>query len=594
MAGGDRVEGWRTFARDVHGPDGRGDAADAGELWIADNALCFTGARTAWIVPLGWLSRPETGLDGVTRLRGRTADSLAPLSFRLTRPAEDERALIEAINIAQTQPPDTRDLRALDDLLRLIGPDLRTLDAEARRIESGETRDDGHAAYLDRLQATCTRLLALWLPFWGDPATRLRDATLGALRAAIDTLGPGANQDDRDRCARAIQLWLNVAEELQARCGVPLIGQLPPPRCPNPPLPRAAADRGAPATAATTPLAAAPGEAVVVVPASPTARRQAAEAVSSSTPVEQPPAPPQPQAAAPAVSPPGQAAAAAPAPPTSGIVPSSTAGAVPTDGLLSTSGMTRLLRRTAGNQVVARKVLLREYAARQAIESAFYQIGWRFSAVHHPNVVRVLSVGQSEGGLPGFDLEWIDGETLRARMQRGRLPRELALRILADLADAIDALHFSGVMHGDIRPDNVMLDRQGRVVLLEPTIAADPAVEEQRGEIFGDPAYMAPEHALGDVQVPRSDLYSLAVLAFALLAGREPFLGTPAEVFAATLDQKPPALSDLQPDVPTVASDLIAGALAKRPEERPASAIAFVAALRQLLLPNETGAAPGA
>ena len=265
---------------------------------------------------------------------------------------------------------------------------------------------------------------------------------------------------------------------------------------------------------------------------------------------------------------------------------------MPDTGLLSSSGMTRLLRRTAGDQVVARKVLLREYAARPAIEAAFHRIGWRLSTVRHPNVVRVLSVGQDENGLSAFDLEWIDGETLRARMQRGPLPRELTLRILADLADAIDALHFSGIVHGDIRPDNVMLDRQGRVVLLDPTIAADPAVEEQRGEIFGDPAYMAPEHAAGEPQVPRSDLYSLAALSFTLLAGRELFQGTPEAIFAATLDQKPPALNELQPDVPPAAADLIASALAKRPDERPASAIAFMAALRQLLGHNGSDGPP--
>jgi serine/threonine protein kinase len=658
------AETWRAPALDVRGPHGRGPRGadgppDAGDLWIVAGSLYFAGSASAWSLPLGWLDVPESGLDGLTRLTVRTSDRARAVSLRLARGAEDERGLAAAIRRARLQRPDARDLRALDDLLQLAAPDLRALDAEASALEQSQDADalTDYAAHAERV---ANRVRTIWLPYWGEPASRLRDATLGALRAVAEGSAASQDADAATRCEQAVRRWRNVVDDLRLWCGAPSAEATPPaPRRPSlkgiasardagpvaapaasaapvaaaavpatPQMPPAAAPappaQPAPAQAAyaaqntpqppaasepAQPVAPAPIPAVAAAPepprnpplenAAPSPAPQAPPPLANpAPPIPAPfvyPAGPKPPARAdltpqpPVAQPPPPAPAPAPvAPPP--VAPQSD---VPADGIHGSGEMTRLFARATPNGTVARKMLTAAEAAKPSVAGTFLQLGRRFQGVQHPSLVRILDVGNEPGtNMPYIDMEWVQGESLGVRAARGPMAQDLALRLLGSLAEAIDTLHFAGVVHSDIRPHNVIIDAAGRPVLLEPSIACDHALEEERGQVFGDPPYLTPEHARGDEPVARGDVYGLGALAFLLLAGRPPFAGPPEEVFAALLDKAAPPLSSVLPGTPAEASDTLAAALAKQPEDRPASAVAFIGGLRRALLEGGSGVSP--
>ncbi|HEY7295758.1 MAG TPA: hypothetical protein VH916_12000, partial [Dehalococcoidia bacterium] len=238
--------GWRATAYQVRGPGARrgpfasvnapagfawgsagsgagavpgGLPGDEGEVWIQDDALCFAGRRETWSVPLNWLADPETDLAGVTELRLRTADHGHAISLALAGGVEQERSLAAAIKAARTATPAPRDLRALADLTALLTPALTELDKLIPEGEPGIAPLD--ARYATQALALAARLRGAWLPYWGAPASRLRDATVGALLAAgvaARTAGDGATLD---RAEQAIRRWRNVREDLQQWCGLP-------------------------------------------------------------------------------------------------------------------------------------------------------------------------------------------------------------------------------------------------------------------------------------------------------------------------------------------------------------------------------------
>jgi serine/threonine-protein kinase len=142
--------------------------------------------------------------------------------------------------------------------------------------------------------------------------------------------------------------------------------------------------------------------------------------------------------------------------------------------------------------------------------------------------------------MPYFVMGYVRGESLAARLRRdGRLPEEDARRILADLADALQHAHRQGVVHRDVKPDNVLLDDDsGRALLTDFGVARALGGSETltaAGKVVGTPSYMSPEQAAGRADIDgRSDIYSLGVMAYAMLSGRLPFEGkTLAEARAA-------------------------------------------------------------
>jgi serine/threonine-protein kinase len=213
------------------------------------------------------------------------------------------------------------------------------------------------------------------------------------------------------------------------------------------------------------------------------------------------------------------------------------------------------------------------------------------AALQHPNIIPVLKAGQL-GGVPYFIMPYIEGESLRVRIKRGPLSVRETVNILKDVARALTFAHGRGIIHRDIKPDNVMLAAGSAIVAdfgvakaltaartnagrtLSPSITAE-------GVTLGTPAYMAPEQAAADPATDhRADIYSLGILAYEMLVGAPPFQGrTPQQLLAAQLAEKPPALTARRYDVPVPLSDLVKQCLEKQPALRPNSAASVLRAL---------------
>jgi serine/threonine-protein kinase len=213
------------------------------------------------------------------------------------------------------------------------------------------------------------------------------------------------------------------------------------------------------------------------------------------------------------------------------------------------------------------------------------------AALQHPNIVPVLRAGEYEG-LPYFVMPYIDGESLRARMMRGPLSVRETVSILKDVTRALAFAHGRGVIHRDIKPDNVLLS-SGAAVVTDFGVAKALSLSRQTGAQSasstltgvgmspGTPAYMAPEQAAADPKTDhRADLYSLGILGYEMLAGVPPFHGrSPQALLAAQLSEPPPPLSARRYDVPKLLADLILQCLQKDPKRRPESANAVLRAL---------------
>jgi serine/threonine-protein kinase len=206
--------------------------------------------------------------------------------------------------------------------------------------------------------------------------------------------------------------------------------------------------------------------------------------------------------------------------------------------------------------------------------------------LQHPGIVPILESGDIDG-VPYYTMPYIDGESLRGRLARvGRLRLTEALQIAEDLARALDFAHRRQVVHRDIKPANVMI-RNGKAMLLDFGIAlALDATDVPRhtlpGLTLGTVEYMSPEQVAGERTIDgRSDVYSLACVAFEMLCGRPPFMGPPGTVMNGHVYAKPPALTVVRPEMPAELSRVLLRALAKEPAERFATAGDFLAALRR-------------
>jgi eukaryotic-like serine/threonine-protein kinase len=244
---------------------------------------------------------------------------------------------------------------------------------------------------------------------------------------------------------------------------------------------------------------------------------------------------------------------------------------------------------TALERTVAVKLLADRYAQQDDARARFRRealAAARLSAA--PSVVTVFDVAEHRGR-PLIVMEYLEGGSVYERLRDGRVPREQALRWLEQTADALDRAHASGVVHRDVKPANLLLDRDRNVHVSDFGIASASGADmlTAPGTVLGTAGYISPEQARGEPATPASDRYSLAVVAFELLTGRRPFAGdTPTTEAFAHLNASVPRAGAVDPTLPPALDAVFEVALAKDAAERPATARELVQRLREAFEPE--------
>ncbi len=260
---------------------------------------------------------------------------------------------------------------------------------------------------------------------------------------------------------------------------------------------------------------------------------------------------------------------------------------------LGGGGMSKVFLATENrlNRKVVVKVLSPDLA--QGVSADRFEREIQLAAqLQQANIVPLLSTGDTNG-LPYFTMPFVEGESLRARLGAEKtLAISECLSILRDVARALSYAHTAGVVHRDVKPDNVLLSH-GTAVVTDFGIAKALSVSRRRdrdsdltqtGTSIGSPAYMAPEQIAGDPNFDhRADLYAFGCMGYELLTGEPPFTGqSPQRVLAAHLTEKPRPIAGRRPDVPPGLAAIVMRCLEKDPANRPASAAEILTALESV------------
>ena len=247
-------------------------------------------------------------------------------------------------------------------------------------------------------------------------------------------------------------------------------------------------------------------------------------------------------------------------------------------------GVVFLARDVALDRPVAIKLLPPDLAARTDLRAAFLREARTAARLAHPHIVPIYAV-EEHGDLVFFVMAFIDGETLGARVRRrGPLAPAEAMRVTQEVAWALAHAHARGVVHRDVKPDNILLERDtGRAIVTDFGIArVIQSLDPIGGIPAGTPQYMSPEQARGDRVDGRSDLYSLGVTAYYASVGVLPFEAWSAHALLLKHAQEPaPHAREAAPRLPVLFADSIDRLLAKRPDDRPESADLLAATLGQ-------------
>jgi serine/threonine protein kinase len=255
-------------------------------------------------------------------------------------------------------------------------------------------------------------------------------------------------------------------------------------------------------------------------------------------------------------------------------------------------------RDTRLDRTVAIKVLPSHLTTNSELRQRFEREAKAVSGLNHPNICVLHDLGHQDG-LDYLVLEYLEGESLHDRLEKGPLPLEQALRYATEIADAVDTAHRSGVVHRDLKPGNVMLTKSGaklldfglaRMEAAVPILRSDANLSAiatsakpltEKGTLLGTVQYMAPEQIEGREADARTDLWAFGALLYEMVTGERAFVGTsPASLIGAILKDEPRPIRELRPLAPPSLERLVKTCLAKDPDERWQNAHDLVAELR--------------
>lgn len=259
------------------------------------------------------------------------------------------------------------------------------------------------------------------------------------------------------------------------------------------------------------------------------------------------------------------------------VIGSILAGRYALEAVLGQGGMATVFRarRLQDGAQVAVKVLREPYAHDQEFVERFQREAQAAAALEHPNVVRVLDSGQ-EGHVRFIVMEYVQGEDLKTYLRKnGPLTPEEASRVASQVCAALEYAHSQGIVHRDIKPQNILLGEDGCVRVTDFGIARalSSATITETGTVLGSVHYLSPEQVRGDPVTTASDLYALGCVLHEMVTGRLPFDGdSPITVALKHMYEDPPAPRQVNPQVPLWLEGVIRRAMAKRPEDRYSSA----------------------
>jgi serine/threonine-protein kinase len=225
---------------------------------------------------------------------------------------------------------------------------------------------------------------------------------------------------------------------------------------------------------------------------------------------------------------------------------------------------------------VALKVLRSQYANDEEFYERFGREARSAASLSHPNIVPVYDRGETPEGTCYIAMEYVSGGTLKERLdERGPLEPERALAVAAEVAAALQAAHGRGVVHRDIKPQNILVTETGHLKVTDFGIAraASAATISATNAVFGTAAYLSPEQALGQTATPKSDLYSLGIVLYEMLTGVVPYRAdNPVAVCMKHVTEPLVPPRRIDPAIPDAVDALVVKMLAKDPADRPANA----------------------
>jgi eukaryotic-like serine/threonine-protein kinase len=253
------------------------------------------------------------------------------------------------------------------------------------------------------------------------------------------------------------------------------------------------------------------------------------------------------------------------------------------DGVVGRGGMAEVYRARdlRLDRVVAVKTLREDLARDQTFQARFRREAQSAASLNHPSIVAVYDTGEDDSPsshVPFIVMEYVDGRTIRDLLRDDRrLMPERALEITDGVLRALDYSHRHGIVHRDIKPGNVMLNRQGEIKVMDfgiaRAVADTQATMTQTAQVIGTAQYLSPEQARGERVDARSDLYSVGCLLYELLTGRPPFMGdSPVAIAYQHVRENPVPPTRVDPDLPGWADAIVLRAMEKDPADRYQSA----------------------